>query len=59
MSFNPKDFLEESKRVLKKMNMFVFTNNNLVYEYLDFANQNNYRYNIHVMRKTNPVPTFK
>ena len=59
MSFNPKNFLKESKRILKKMNMFVFTNNNLVYEYLDFANQNNYRYNIHVMRKTNPVPTFK
>lgn len=57
--FDPIPFLQEARRVLKKVNMVVFMNNNTVYEYLKFAHDHKLKYNIHTMTKTNPVPTFK
>lgn len=56
MSFNPEKFLKESKRVLKKMNMYIFTNKNLLKNYLDFIKENNYSFEVLLWLKPNPVP---
>jgi len=59
MSFNPIEFLKEIKRLMKKINCYIFTNRNLLYEYISFAKENNYIYEIMVWLKPNPVPCNK
>lgn len=51
------DFLEETKRLFKKgYNAVYFCNQHQLSMYIDFANNNNYRFNILVWCKTNPTP---
>ena len=56
MTFDPTNFLKESKRILKKMNMYIFTNKTLLYSYLNFIKENNYFFDILIWIKPNPVP---
>ena len=56
MSFKPKLFLESAKRVLKKMNIYIFCNKSLLLEYIQFAKDNGYSFDILVWIKPNPVP---
>jgi len=58
MTFNPTEFLREAKRVCKKMNTYIWTNKNLLYEYIGFAKENNYAWDIIIWIKNNPVPAF-
>ena len=58
MSFNPKNFLNNMKRIMKKMNLYVFTNKSLLSEYINFAESNNYKWEILIWRKSNQVPIF-
>ena len=59
MSFNPKDFLQSIQRIMKKFNLYIYTNKSLLAEYINFAEVNNYKWEIIVWLKPNPVPTFK
>lgn len=54
--FNPILFLQELKRVMKRFNAVFFCNKFLVKDYIAFAVENGYTYDIHVMIKTNPIP---
>src|SRR6056297_323501 len=56
LSFSPIVFLNEMKRILKYMNLYVFTNKNLLFDYLNFIKQNNYYFDILLWLKNNPVP---
>jgi len=58
MEYNPDIFLNECKRIMKKFNMYIFTNKNLLHTYIKFAIDNNYKYDILIWLKSNPVPTF-
>jgi len=58
MSFNPIQFLESTKRILKHMNMYVFCNKKLLLPYLQFIEDNNYSFDILLWAKPNPVPIF-
>lgn len=52
-----KDFLEETKRIFKKgYNAVYFCNQHQLEMYINFANKNNYRFNVLVWCKTNPTP---
>ena len=51
------DFLEKSKRLFKiGYNAVYFCNQHQLNMYINFANKNNYRFNILVWCKTNPIP---
>ncbi len=59
MSFDPRSFLIEAQRILKKFNLYVFTNKTLLLDYLSFARENNYSYDLIIWFKPNPVPINK
>jgi DNA modification methylase len=48
--------LKEFQRVLKRMNLIVFCNKKQIYDYLTFAENNKYIWDIIVWVKENPVP---
>lgn len=54
--FDPIAFLEQSQRVLKCMNMYIFTNKHLLKTYIEFAEKNGYSWDILLWKKTNPIP---
>lgn len=54
--FNPLPFLQEVKRILKKMNMYVWTSKDNVPIYLNWALENGYTYHILTWHKSNPMP---
>ena len=56
--YNPKEFLEACKRICKPFNGYFFTNKNLLVEYIQFAQENKYHFDIIVYAKTNPAPLF-
>ncbi len=58
MSFDPKEFLEKCKRICQPFNGYFFTNKSLLKDYINFAEQNNYKWDLLIWRKTNPVPIF-
>lgn len=55
-SFDPKPFLALLPRIMKIFNGFFFCNKSLVKEYLDFAINNGYNYDILIWNKPNPIP---
>jgi DNA modification methylase len=57
--YNPIDYLNESKRILKKFNAIFFCNKSLINNYLSWAIENELLYDIHVMAKQNPIPAKK
>lgn len=56
MSYNPKQFLELVKSKMKVFNAYIFTNKNLLLDYISFAEQNWYKRDILLRLKNNPVP---
>ena len=56
MSYNPKNYLVECKRIMKIFNAYFFTNKSLLMDYISFAEANNYLWDILVWFKPNPVP---
>lgn len=55
--FNPKQFLDVLPRVFyKNMNAYIFCNKELLPEYLDFARQNKYSWNVLVWKKPYAIP---
>lgn len=56
MSYNPKQFLELIKSKMKAFNAYIFTNKNLLLDYISFAEQNWYKRDILLRLKNNPVP---
>ena len=56
MSYNPKQFLELIKSKMKVFNAYIFTNKNLLLDYISFAEQNWYKRDILLRLKNNPVP---
>ncbi len=55
MTFNPNLFLNESKRILKKFNIYAFTSKSLLKNYITFAEQNNFKWDILIWHKTNAI----
>lgn len=60
MSFNPLEFLQNIRRLIKKgaFNAYIFTNKNLIKEYITFAEENSYKWDLLIWNKINPVPAF-
>lgn len=56
--FNPAFFLNQIKPKLKKFYGYFFCNKSLVNDYVEFAIQNKYQFDILVMAKTNPIPAY-
>lgn len=56
--FEPYDFLNMLKPKLKKFYGYFFCNKTLVEEYLKFARENKYQFDILVMAKSNPIPAY-
>ncbi len=58
MSFKPKEFLQEIKRLCKLFNAYIWTNKSLLKEYITFADDNWYKREIIIWIKDNPIPAF-
>jgi len=56
MSFNPTEFLSLLPRIMKKFNCYIWTNKNLLKDYILFAEKNDYKWDILLWLKPNPVP---
>ena len=56
LSYNTKQFLELVKSKMKVFNAYIFTNKNLLLDYISFAEQNWYKRDILLRLKNNPVP---
>lgn len=56
--FNPKEFLNIIKPKLKKFYGYFFCNKSLVEDYIAFARENKYYFDILVIAKSNPIPTY-
>lgn len=56
--FEPKEFLERIKPKMKKFYGYFFCNKTLVEEYIRFARDNKFQYDILVMAKSNPIPAY-
>lgn len=56
--FIPKDFLFLLKSKLKKFYGYFFCNKTLITDYIDFAKQNKYNFDVLVMCKSNPIPAY-
>lgn len=55
--FEPDIFLTEIQRVLKKFNAYIYCSKDLLVDYISFANNNNYSWDILCLCKKNPIPT--
>ena len=53
--FEPKQFLNNIKPLMKKFYGYFFCNKTLIYSYLEFAINNKYNYDVLVLNKTNPT----
>lgn len=58
MTFEPSIFLELIKRVTKKFNAYIWTNKSLLKDYIQFAEDNWYKWDLLIRIKNNPVPAF-
>lgn len=56
--FEPESFLNAVKQKMKKFYGYFFCNKTLVDEYIAFAKENKYQYDILVMAKSNPIPAY-
>ncbi|MBQ2622358.1 MAG: hypothetical protein IJF84_13545 [Thermoguttaceae bacterium] len=56
--FEPRLFLESVQAKMKKFYGYFFCNKSLVDEYIRFAKERNYQYDILVMAKHNPIPAY-
>lgn len=56
--FSPGPFLEALRPKMKKFNGYFFCNKSLLREYIEWAINNKYTYDILVMAKQNPIPIY-
>ena len=56
--FNPIRFLNIVKPKMKRFYGYFFCNKSLVEDYIKFARDNKYQFDILVMAKTNPIPAY-
>lgn len=56
--FKPRDFLEQLKPKLKKFYGYFFCNKTLIHDYIQFAKDNKYNFDVLVMCKSNPIPAY-
>jgi hypothetical protein len=56
MSYNPSEFLEIVGKKMKKFNAYIRTNKNLVSQYIQFAEEHGYKWELLLWLKSNPVP---
>ena len=56
--FNPSIFLNRIKPKMKKFYGYFFCNKTLVYDYIKFARDNKFQFDILVMAKSNPIPAY-
>lgn len=56
--FNPYEFLNILKPKLKKFYGYFFCNKTLIEDYIKFARDNKYNFDVLVMAKSNPIPSF-
>lgn len=59
IEYNPLDFLNECKRICKVFNGYFFTNKNLLKNYIDFAEMNEFNWELLIWSKPNPIPTMQ
>ena len=57
-NFNPEQFLEIIKPKLKIFNAYIWTSKNLLKNYIEFAENNNYNWNLLIWHKVNPIPAY-
>lgn len=57
--FNPTPFLRQIKRLMKKINVYVWTSKDNIPIYLNWAVSNGYNFNILTWHKNNPMPLWK
>jgi DNA modification methylase len=55
--FDPVIFLNEAVRVLKKFNIYIFCSKDLLVDYISFAKEMGYNWDLLIMGKRNPIPT--
>ena len=55
--FNPINFLNLINQKCKKFYAYIFCNKSLIADYLNYAIQNDYKYDLLTMSKKNPMPT--
>lgn len=56
--FNPYEFLNLLKPKMKKFYGYFFCNKTLIEDYIKFARDNKYNFDVLVMAKSNPIPSF-
>lgn len=56
--FNPTEFLEILKPKMKRFYGYFFCNKTLVVPYIQWAIKNKFNYDVLVMAKSNPIPSF-
>lgn len=56
--FNPSKFLYQLKPKMKKFYGYFFCNKALLEDYIKFARNNKYNFDVLVMAKNNPIPSF-
>lgn len=56
--FNPYEFLNILKPKLEKFYGYFFCNKTLIEDYIKFARDNKYKFDVLVMAKSNPIPSF-
>jgi len=59
LTFNPTEFLNILKPKMKIFNGYFFCNKKLIKEYLQFAEDNNFMFDVLVMAKDNPIPAYR
>ena len=57
-NFEPLQFLEAIKPKMKKFYLYAFCNKTLIYDYIKFAMDNKYSFDVLCMAKTNPIPAY-
>lgn len=55
--FEPDKFLIEVQRVLKVFNAYIYCSKDLLIDYITFAKDNNYNWDLLCLCKKNPIPT--
>lgn len=56
--FEPKAFLESLKPKMKKFYGYFFCNRALIEDYIGFARENKYNFDVLIMAKSNPIPSY-
>ena len=56
--FNPYEFLNILKPKMKKFYGYFFCNKTLIEDYIKFARDNKYNFDVLVMAKSNPIPSY-